>query len=696
MSTCRGVGSAAAVSAAAPPPIAAITTPVPALQDVCKLSEDTGPCTKYQQRFFFDHRSHECRAFIYGGCYGNGNNFLTKEECRQACRDPTDVTKQCRLPASPGPCRALIDNYYYDWAQQKCLLFKYGGCGGNTNRFPTEADCLKTCSVGGEAPTEKAVKEESPPRRCTYHPDKGPCYGRQERWYFDQTTGQCATFFYGGCQGNKNRFSTRTECEHACRVTPADGDVCALPKESGPCQEAHVKWFWDAAHSRCHRFYYSGCGGNQNRFDTQEACQDRCRQPAACPAFSCHLNCRHGFEKDSRGCRQCACKAVPDELVPRPASPPPPHIENADCRSSEFGCCHDGIRPATGRNYEGCPQEEAVILSFGEMKQMFERGESVRIDCVVRGHPPPQIDWFFERRPILPNNYEGITILNNGSLAIEALDEGREGLYTCRAYNGVGFPQTRNFEVSVEKSTSRGEGRDHTSPSLPVRPIKVEQGQELTLSCNVIDDHHQVRVYWTKDGTPLPPTRSLNGSLYFSSVEAVDGGRYECVVRGRSEAAYVVVVLPKPEVVIMEHALAYPEMANIKLRCVAAGLRRPIFQWFHATESLKTSSRIRMSNGTLEILDAVKADAGAYVCQVTGEGVVGRASTEIVVEKVAVIPSTIPPNCRDDDLLANCKLIVAAQMCKNRYYKQFCCQSCFFAGQLTSKDVRRRRKRRLL
>lgn len=39
--------------------------------------------------------------------------------------------------------------WYYDTERGRCLPFAYGGCGGNDNRFNTEAECTGICSVKG-------------------------------------------------------------------------------------------------------------------------------------------------------------------------------------------------------------------------------------------------------------------------------------------------------------------------------------------------------------------------------------------------------------------------------------------------------------------------------------------------------------------------------------------------------------------
>lgn len=53
-------------------------------------------------------------------------------------------------------------------------------------------------------------------KTCTLKPQKGPCRGGIEMYYFDASTLNCSTFSWGGCQGNGNRFNTFDECLDKC------------------------------------------------------------------------------------------------------------------------------------------------------------------------------------------------------------------------------------------------------------------------------------------------------------------------------------------------------------------------------------------------------------------------------------------------------------------------------------------------
>lgn len=54
-------------------------------------------------------------------------------------------------------------------------------------------------------------------------------------------------------------------------------DVCALAAVAGDCDDYQSLWYYDAPTDRCLKFVYGGCGGNENRFNSREDCELRCR-----------------------------------------------------------------------------------------------------------------------------------------------------------------------------------------------------------------------------------------------------------------------------------------------------------------------------------------------------------------------------------------------------------------------------------
>lgn len=53
-------------------------------------------------------------------------------------------------------------------------------------------------------------------------------------------------------------------------------DACLLRQDPGGCQNYTMKWFFDTVQSECSQFWYGGCHGNANRFNTKQECETLC------------------------------------------------------------------------------------------------------------------------------------------------------------------------------------------------------------------------------------------------------------------------------------------------------------------------------------------------------------------------------------------------------------------------------------
>ncbi|XP_060759433.1 collagen alpha-1(VII) chain isoform X3 [Neoarius graeffei] len=76
---------------------------------------------------------------------------------------------------------------------------------------------------------------------------------------------------------NQERNQTPRERKHALKVTPASApEVCLEPMSEGHCSEYMLLWYFHLSSGACRPFIYSGCGGNRNRFSTKHDCQTYC------------------------------------------------------------------------------------------------------------------------------------------------------------------------------------------------------------------------------------------------------------------------------------------------------------------------------------------------------------------------------------------------------------------------------------
>uniref|UniRef100_A0A182NVJ8 Papilin n=1 Tax=Anopheles dirus TaxID=7168 RepID=A0A182NVJ8_9DIPT len=177
-----------------------------------------------------------------------------------------------------------------------CTDSKYGGCpdGASEAQGTKFEGCVAV-----------------PQKVCTLPKVRGPCHNYTVKHFFDMEYGGCGRFFYGGCNGNNNRFDSADECKAICE-TPIGKGVCHLPKIIGPCTNLYNKWYYDAKRNMCAQFTYGGCLGNANRFEKLEDCKAMCsvddsKPPCEQPmdAGSCNGTFeRWYYDKESNACHR--------------------------------------------------------------------------------------------------------------------------------------------------------------------------------------------------------------------------------------------------------------------------------------------------------------------------------------------------------------------------------------------------------
>ncbi|CAH2092340.1 unnamed protein product [Euphydryas editha] len=105
-------------------------------------------------------RQHACSSRV---------ELLQQRACleRADCSiDMLTAKRICMEPPEPGPCRGLYQRWAFAAQKGMCVPFYYGGCRGNGNNFISQQDCLDTCSViiGGAAAagTAPASQKDQP------------------------------------------------------------------------------------------------------------------------------------------------------------------------------------------------------------------------------------------------------------------------------------------------------------------------------------------------------------------------------------------------------------------------------------------------------------------------------------------------------------------------------------------------------
>uniref|UniRef100_A0A8C6WI38 WAP, follistatin/kazal, immunoglobulin, kunitz and netrin domain containing 2b n=1 Tax=Neogobius melanostomus TaxID=47308 RepID=A0A8C6WI38_9GOBI len=121
-----------------------------------------------------------------------------------------------------------------------------------------------------------------PPEECVKPPDSPEdCPAELERvsWFYEHKANNCLSLSH--CQSREppasRLFDTYEACMSCCG--PELSGPCGLPSLQGPCKAYEPRWAYSSTLRHCQSFIYGGCDGNNNNFESKEACEEMCPFP---------------------------------------------------------------------------------------------------------------------------------------------------------------------------------------------------------------------------------------------------------------------------------------------------------------------------------------------------------------------------------------------------------------------------------
>nr|XP_010598678.1 LOW QUALITY PROTEIN: kunitz-type protease inhibitor 2 [Loxodonta africana] len=165
------------------------------LHDFCHVSQVVGRCRASLPRWWYNITDESCQQFVYGGCDGNDNNYLTFTNLQQETELPQGPDSPGLMPAPVAHVENAIDV-------------------PATSRSEAEPSVLSVPRRQDSDDLSSDVFNYE--EYCTAKAVTGPCRAAFPRWYFDAEKNSCSNFIYGGCRGNKNSYRSKEECMHRC------------------------------------------------------------------------------------------------------------------------------------------------------------------------------------------------------------------------------------------------------------------------------------------------------------------------------------------------------------------------------------------------------------------------------------------------------------------------------------------------
>uniref|UniRef100_A0A0K0DYG9 BPTI/Kunitz inhibitor domain-containing protein n=1 Tax=Strongyloides stercoralis TaxID=6248 RepID=A0A0K0DYG9_STRER len=174
-------------------------------------------------------------------------------------------SNNCNLPQQIGTGPYRIPRWYYNPTRQRCELFYWSGCCGNNNNFQSFQSCQTSCEGAISMPTSYL----------------SPMLVQN---VFSQTSGYHIPIdkSFNGHQVSTPSY-TATHLSNVPVVTITmppkrilNSNPCNQPYSPGYGDQQIPRWFYLPSANTCMKFFYYGKGGDQNNFESETVCRNKC------------------------------------------------------------------------------------------------------------------------------------------------------------------------------------------------------------------------------------------------------------------------------------------------------------------------------------------------------------------------------------------------------------------------------------
>ncbi|KAL7379804.1 hypothetical protein ABVT39_006146 [Epinephelus coioides] len=294
---------------------------------------------------------------------------------------------------------------------------------------------------------------------------------------------------------------------------------------------------------------------------------------------------------------------------------------------------------------QACNVEEE---RYSERVYTIREGETLELQCLVTGHPRPQIRW--TKTAGGASDRQGDSSLHNDTLKITNISRHQGGRYYCKAENGLGSPAIRSIRVDVyylddpviTVHQSVGESKEQfyfertvflrcVANSNPPVHYTWRRGREALTQ----GSDSGVEIYepfFTQGETKILKLKNLRPQDY-ASYTCIASVRNVCGIGDKSAHFGLNNRTAPPAIkLLLDDPLVVNPGETITLVCVASGGDPPPSLMWMRPGGEELPKRSVVNAGTLTVPAVTVDDGGAYSCVASNNvGNPAKKSTTILV-----------------------------------------------------------------
>ncbi|XP_059421746.1 MAM domain-containing glycosylphosphatidylinositol anchor protein 1-like [Carassius carassius] len=302
--------------------------------------------------------------------------------------------------------------------------------------------------------------------------------------------------------------------------------------------------------------------------------------------------------------------------------------------------------------------------NISERIYTIREGDTLVLQCLVKGHPRPQVRWT-KTAGSASDKFQETSIFNE-TLRIPNIQRVQGGRYYCKAENGVGVAAIKSIRVDVQYLD-----KPVLTVHQTVGDVRGNYYQEKTvfLRCTV-NSNPPARFIWKRGNKPIEQSKDNGVDIYeplytqgetkvlkLKNLRPQDFANYTCQVSVRnvcdiadSSVTFRLTNTTSPPALklsVNETYVVDPGQ-DVTLSCeVTAGFPTPTVSWSRYPGSLPQRSMIR--GGSLTLRSVTPADAGIYNCTAFNNvGNPARRTVNLIVRTMKNLTFQITPDSNKD------------------------------------------------